>query len=129
MLFVSFILLSSFTVLNLLIGMLCEVVSVVSVIEKEKATVTWVKSKLMHVLEELDEDGSGMISKDEFEKLLLIPTAVDAMTELGVDVNNLVSLSDHIFMAPKEPEQRHRHSSQADTEDIHLETDRLMDVE
>merc|ERR1719311_1672515 len=80
--FILFILLSSFTVLNLLIGMLCEVVSVVSVIEKEKATVSWVKSKLMYVLEEIDEDGSGMISKDEFEKLIQVPSAVEAMQEL-----------------------------------------------
>jgi len=97
--FILFILLSSFTVLNLLIGMLCEVVNIVSKIEKERAMVTWVKSKLMDVLEMLDEDGSGMISKDEFDKLLQVPMAVNAMEELGVDVQNLVALSDHLFQS------------------------------
>jgi len=97
MVFVAFILLSSFTVLNLLIGMLCEVVNVVAAAEKEKAMVNYVKSALTHVLEELDEDGSGMISKGEFDRLVKIPTAVQALEDLGVDVQNLVSLSDHIF--------------------------------
>jgi len=95
--FVVFILLAPFTVLNLLIGMLCEVVNCVAITEKEKAMVLYVKSKLMHVLEELDEDGSGTISKSEFLKLMEVPVAVKALEELGVDVPNLLSLSDHLF--------------------------------
>jgi hypothetical protein len=51
----------------------------------------------MGVLESLDEDGNGTISKKEFNTLLEIPQAVNALTELGVDVPNLVSLSDHLF--------------------------------
>ena len=38
-----FILLASLTVLNMLVGVLCEVVSVVSAVEKESMTVQFVK--------------------------------------------------------------------------------------
>jgi len=96
-LFIIFVMLSSFTVLNMLVGLLCEVVDAVASAEKEKVMVTYVKSKLMGVLQALDEDGNGTISRPEFNQLLAIPEAVKALTELGVDVQNLVSLSDHLF--------------------------------
>jgi len=95
--FIVFVLLSSLMVLNMLIGVLCAVVSAVAAAEKEKALVTYVKTRLISVLESLDKDGNGTISKHEFEQLLHIPEAVAALDELGVDVPNLVSLSDHLF--------------------------------
>lgn len=96
-LFIIFVMLSSFTILNMLVGLLCEVVDAVACAEKEKVMVGYVRSKLMGVLEKLDEDGNGTISRDEFDQLLQIPEAVQALEELGVDVQNLVSLSDHLF--------------------------------
>eukprot|EP00929_Paragymnodinium_shiwhaense_P049805 TRINITY_DN25116_c1_g1_i2.p1 TRINITY_DN25116_c1_g1~~TRINITY_DN25116_c1_g1_i2.p1 ORF type:complete len:704 (+),score=176.66 TRINITY_DN25116_c1_g1_i2:185-2296(+) len=97
MMFFVFIFLSSFTVLNMLIGLLCDVVTAVAAAEKEKIMVTFVRSKLNAVLMQLDTDGNGTISKAEFNELVTIPEAVQAMNELGVDIANLVSLSDHLF--------------------------------
>merc|ERR1719491_1557628 len=65
--------------------------------EREKAVILTMKSKLISVLEDLDEDGSGTISRSEFDSLMSVPTAVEALKELGVDPTFLVSLSDHIF--------------------------------
>mmetsp|Transcript_44557 Transcript_44557/g.83630 ORF Transcript_44557/g.83630 Transcript_44557/m.83630 type:complete len:626 (-) Transcript_44557:74-1951(-) len=95
--FIMFVLLSSLMVLNMLIGVLCAVVTAVAAAEKEKALVNYVKSKLINVLQTLDEDQNGTISKKEFDQLVHIPQAVQALDELGVDVPNLVSLSDHLF--------------------------------
>merc|ERR1712226_13484 len=95
--FIIFVLLASLMVLNMLIGMLCAVVTAVAAQEKEKVLVTYVKSKLMSVLEKLDEDKNGTISKDEFEQLVHVPEAVRALEDLGVDVPNLTSLADHLF--------------------------------
>merc|ERR1712039_1093879 len=89
--FILFVLVSSLMVLNMLIGVLCAVVTAVAAAEKEKILVTYVKSKLMGVLVRLDEDGNGTISKDEFDQLVHIPEAVRALEDLGVDVQNLVS--------------------------------------
>merc|ERR1719235_379146 len=54
--FLVWMLLSSFTILNMLIGVLCEVVSSVSVAEKEKGVVSYVRSTLMGVLDSIDEN-------------------------------------------------------------------------
>merc|ERR1719316_1559767 len=68
-----FILFASLTVMNMLVGVLCEVVSVVSSVEKEQLTVNYVKQRLFTMFEEWDEDGSMTISKAEFQRMLVIP--------------------------------------------------------
>jgi len=95
--FMLFVLLSSLMVMNMLIGVLCAVVTAVAAAEKEKALVNFVKSKLITVLHQLDDDGNGTISKGEFDQLVHIPEAVNALNELGVDVPNLLSLADFLF--------------------------------
>lgn len=97
LLFLLFVLLATITVLNMLIGVLCEVVSTVAAVEKEAMLVNFVKQKLMKVLEELDEDGNGTISKEEFMKVLDSREACEALDECGVDVEGLYEYADFIF--------------------------------
>jgi hypothetical protein len=94
-----FILLSSLTVMNMLVGVLVEVVGVVSAVEKEEMTLSYVKSMLMSMLEdsEVDADENCKISKPEFERLLLKPKAARILQEVGVDVVGLVDFLDFIF--------------------------------
>merc|ERR1712203_1232125 len=79
--FVAFILLSSLTVMNMLIGVLVEVVSAVASVEKEQMEVSFVKNHLLHMMDYtgLDSDHDEQISKDEFEALLLKPEAARAL--------------------------------------------------
>merc|ERR1719506_2724819 len=67
--FFSFILLSSFTVLNMLIGILCDVVNDTEESEKERIKVETVKEVLQAQFNRIDQDGSGKISSKEFEWL------------------------------------------------------------
>lgn len=94
-----FILMSSLTVMNMLVGVLVEVVSVVSAVEKDQMTMTYVKSMLMSMLEDYDadEDHNMSISKSEFEQLLLKPRAARIIQDVGVDVVGLVDFMDFIF--------------------------------
>lgn len=94
-----FILISTLTVMNMLVGVLCEVVSVVSAVEKEQMTVQFVKTKLLSLLEDtgIDQDGNKLLSKREFETLLLMPEGARIIQEVGVDVVGLVDFADHIF--------------------------------
>lgn len=94
-----FILLSSLTVMNMLVGVLVEVVSVVSSVEKEQMTVQFVKTMILSMLQNsgLDADHNYHISRQEFESLLLKPEAARIIQEVGVDVVGLVDFADFIF--------------------------------
>merc|ERR1719265_406111 len=67
--FVIFILVSSFTVLNMLIGVVCEVVTATSDSENEAAVSAEAATILRRVFKEIDVDKSGMISLCEFEEM------------------------------------------------------------
>lgn len=96
---IFFILMTSLTVMNMLVGVLVEVVGVVSTVEKEQMTVQFVYSKLQELLTTsgLDTDGDMRISKAEFESLLLNPQAARMVQEVGVDVVGLVDFSEYLF--------------------------------
>jgi hypothetical protein len=95
--FLMFVLISSFTVLNMLIGVLCEVVSAVALAEKEEMVVKFVKHQLIGVLMAIDVEGEGKISQDQFKEFVNHDESDPAFQELGVDKENLLSLVDIIF--------------------------------
>jgi len=98
-LIIVYTLLASLTVINLLVGVLCEVVSVVSAVEKEAMAISYVKETLLQMLDEsgLDANGDHMISQDELGALLKYPGAASALAEVGVDALGLVDFTDFIF--------------------------------
>jgi hypothetical protein len=99
-----YIVLAGLCVMNMLVGVLCEVVCVVSAVEKESLLVNYVKSTLQHMLTTsgIDADGDYKISKDEFQDLLDMPGAAKAIQEVGVDVVGLMDFTDFIFKDGRE---------------------------
>lgn len=95
--FFVFILLTALTVMNMLIGVLCEVVSAVAKTEKENMLMEFVSAKMEEIMRELDADGDGLISKKEFGEMLQKPKAVRILKETGVDPMSLVDYVDFIF--------------------------------
>eukprot|EP00927_Polykrikos_kofoidii_P019656 TRINITY_DN19214_c1_g1_i2.p1 TRINITY_DN19214_c1_g1~~TRINITY_DN19214_c1_g1_i2.p1 ORF type:complete len:836 (-),score=158.75 TRINITY_DN19214_c1_g1_i2:122-2629(-) len=104
LIFFSFILLSAVLLMNMLIGVLCEMVSVVAATEKEEMLVNYVDTKLRQVMLLIDEDGGGTISRDEFMQILDNIDAMRALQEVGVDVVGLVDFVDFIFGEDTSPE-------------------------
>jgi len=102
---VVFILISSITVMNLLVGVLVDVIGVVSSVEKEELTVNWVKQTLKEIMSAtgFDKDGDNLVSKEEFDALLMNPRAARMVQELDVDVVGLVDFSDYIFQEGAAP--------------------------
>lgn len=99
--FYVFVLFATLTVLNMLIGVLCEVVSVVANAEREAITIGLVKDGFKAILtSEIDEDNSGTIKKSEFQKILVVPAAVELLKSVDVDVVGLMELSDFIYEDP-----------------------------
>merc|ERR1711920_1064797 len=94
-----YILIASWVVMNMLVGILCEVVSVVSSVEKEELLINYVKGALKDMMEKcgMDANGDHLISKEEFETLLSKRDAMVALKEVGVDVVGLVDFTDFIF--------------------------------
>merc|ERR1740117_1072110 len=83
--------------MNMLIGVLCEVVSAVAATEQEEMLVMFVHEKLSKVMAILDADGGGTISKKEFLEILDNVDAVRCLHDVGIDVFALVDLADYIF--------------------------------
>mmetsp|Transcript_79417 Transcript_79417/g.247214 ORF Transcript_79417/g.247214 Transcript_79417/m.247214 type:complete len:597 (-) Transcript_79417:56-1846(-) len=97
LLFFVFVMLSSLTVMNMLIGVLCEVVSAVAEVEKDGLQVNSVTDKLQVVISELDADSNGLISKSEFMQILAHPGVAEALNEVNVDPVGIVDFADYIF--------------------------------
>jgi hypothetical protein len=96
-LFVLYIFLTMFTVLNMLIGVLCEVVSAISEQSKEEILVDYVKETLLKVLLEFDDEGDGLVSRKEFEALMDNPDARKAFIDLDVNPDNFKTVSEFLF--------------------------------
>jgi len=97
--FMAFIVLASITIMNMLVGVLVEVVSVVATFEKEQLTANYVKLELKTLVDKhLDADGNGTLSKAEIEGLLMNRQAAQVIQRVGVDVAGLVEIAEfHLF--------------------------------
>lgn len=95
--FLIFIFLGSFTILNMLIGIVVEVVHDVSLHEKEQASISSLKASLYEVLECFDKDDDEHIHQDEFELLLRNPELKGILDSIGVNCLDLMSLRDVLF--------------------------------
>lgn len=96
-LFLVFIFLSHMMVLNMLIGILCDVVHQVAINEKEEAAVAYLKNTLLEILECHDKDNDRQIHRDEFELLMKNPEMHFVLTRFGVNVADLLNLKDVLF--------------------------------
>lgn len=101
--FFLFVMIAALTLMNMLIGVLCEVVTAVSSTEKEALEVAFVKAKLQQVLMTSFPGKAGQeahelsITKEEYEQILENPSAARLLQEVGVDVVGLVDLTDLFF--------------------------------
>merc|ERR1712137_386914 len=77
--YVTFLFLVSITMMNMLIGILCEVITCVSTVERAQLEISHMKEGLWELVKECDVDASGQISVNEFQNLLQNPEAVKFM--------------------------------------------------
>jgi len=97
-LFFFFCSFSVLTMVNMLIGILCEVVSDISKRETEAMDIDFVRGKILHVMDtDIDKNGDHMISKTEFLDILRNENATKALKTVGVDVHVLLQNVEYIF--------------------------------
>lgn len=92
-----FVCLACLTLLNMLVGVLCEVVSAVAKTEKEMITTRAISEKMQGIVDSLDMNSNGKISFLEFRQILDIPEALTALMEVGVDPAGVVDFAELMF--------------------------------
>jgi voltage-gated sodium channel len=99
-----FICLASMTVMNMLVGVLCEVVDAVAKTEKEEMRYERVIGKLREIAIGIDTNDDQKISYGEFESIMQNEKALKALDEVGVSAAALIDFSDHVFFDKDEKE-------------------------
>jgi hypothetical protein len=94
---ISFILLACLTVMNMLVGVLVEVVSVVASTEKDKMSILAVKYQLEDVMHSLGLDPNTSFQREEFSKIIMYPKMLQVVQSIGVDPVSLVDTADLVY--------------------------------
>lgn len=89
-----YIALASLTILNMLIGVLCEVISAVASEEKESMIVDKVHERFGDIVKKLDENNDGDLTWEEFTKLLDYPEAIAALESVNVDPSSMIDVAE-----------------------------------
>jgi len=90
--------LAAMTVMNMLTGVLCEVVSAVAATENEERMTVAVSETLKGMLNDMDSDNNGLISHKEFNAILQNKAALTALEQIGVDPVGCVDFADLFFV-------------------------------
>merc|ERR1712187_584112 len=85
--------------MNMLIGVLCEVISSVAQREKEKLASAFWADKVHKVLDGMRTNSGGLISRREFSALLHNPEAIQSLRDVDVEPLALVDMADMLFQS------------------------------
>jgi len=95
--FLFFIFLSCFTLMNLLVGVLCQVAYEVFQCAKEESEQTYLRIHLKGILECYDKHDNNMLGSKEFDLLLENPEVHETLVRFGTDIKTLASLRYKLF--------------------------------
>jgi len=96
-LYLIFVFIGTMTIMNMLIGVICEVVATVAEREETDLFIEFGLPRLGELLSSLDTDGNCCISQDEFFELLKDPAMLKALLGEGIDVEALVDVVPFFF--------------------------------
>jgi hypothetical protein len=98
-----FVSLAALTVMNMLIGVLCEVVAAVAATEREQILAENVSERLQDIATQIDENFDSMISYEEFSQIVEVPEALAALQEVGVNPIGIVDFAELFFFEEGKP--------------------------
>lgn len=82
--FIIYILINSFTMMNMLVGILVEVVGNTADEEKKRLLEEKVRDSIKSIFIEMDKDKSGMVSRKEFQEMRRHKTVARALNDLQI---------------------------------------------
>jgi hypothetical protein len=89
--------LAALTVMNMLIGVLCEVISSVAASEAESLQIDRVNEKFDSIINEIDENNDGRLSWDEFNSIIDHPETLAALEAVDVDPDSMIDMAEDYF--------------------------------
>merc|ERR1719198_1109307 len=107
-LFFTYILISNFTIFNMLIGCLCEVVSNVKEIEEEKAMIFDTNENLKTVTDQMKKAGDGAeveMTLEVFREIVLNDEVKKALEDIGVEEKHFECLASILFTNPEKADE------------------------
>lgn len=102
LLFLVYFLTASLTLMNMLVGAICDVVATVSSDEKEAQFATEVERLVSELMRDLDVDGSHTLSKEEFDGIIYNQEMMTTLMNFGVDVIGVVDFGSYLFTETSE---------------------------
>lgn len=96
-LLMSFLLLAPLTVMNMLVGVLVQVLQVLSQVENDAITTAFLHEQTRKIFAAMDLNNDGNVDVEEFAKLVKQPNMVKALHEADIDVPALINEVDLIF--------------------------------
>lgn len=93
-----YISLASLTVMNMLIGVLCEVVGGIAEEERQSKIIDMVHQKFGDIVEQLDKNKDGLLSWQEFKVIVESEEAVRACESVNIDPESLVDMAEDFFL-------------------------------
>merc|ERR1719329_742746 len=105
LIYMAFVCIGTMMLLNMLIGVLCEVVTTVSTEETEEAFRADVEKKVTEIVMCLDSDGSMTVSEVEFKAMVDDPVKMKSIKSFDIDVIAFVSYIHFILMDPDQPNE------------------------
>jgi len=98
--FVLYIIFASFTLLNMLTGILCEVVNASAESEKIKTSEAKLREAIESIVKDLDKNADGNISRNEFKKMQKNRKIIKALKELQIERTEIEKYFE-FFFAPR----------------------------
>merc|ERR1712176_730776 len=92
-----FIGVANLTILNMLIGVLCDVVSAVADVEKEEIAFLNTRDKIQAVMKDLDTDNDNVISAAEFKMLACNKKVWHLLKDVNVDPDGFIDFGKQLF--------------------------------
>lgn len=98
--FILYILLNSFMMLNMLVGILVEVVGSTKEAESERIARESARESIMTIFKSMDTDRSGTITQDEFKGMKKDEDIMNAFEELGIKAKHFEMYGQLLFATP-----------------------------
>jgi len=98
--FIVFVLLSAITLMNMIIGIICEVVNSKTVQERDDDAIDALKKNVLVELQKFDVNGNNKISKAELAQVMEDKEALSVLNDFGIDLVYLSNLQEMLFDNP-----------------------------